>query len=369
MSGSGRLLYFWPVMKVAAGKATITVVVVLALLAATRFLARRPYHNWDMFPYMALAMQRPDVAFESTHRQVYAQAQANMPVADFEAISARQPDLKQSASEFELILPYYKVKPGYNFLVLAFFKMGLHPLTATWLPSILSYFAIGLMLFFWCLQQGRPLPAALFTVVIMFSPVMANLARYSSPDMLCTAFSLAGLILMLGTRQSFGLLLLTIAVTIRPDAAILTIPIVIVMWVSGKISFIYGFTWFCIQLVIVCILLSKPGLGAAYIVLTQDISSWAGLFLKALGTLLNTLTIPMAGIAALLIFLRRRQRHPDLLSLLLWAAILSLGARFILHPYMEDRFNLPAYLVILVVAWMDLSARLFPGRAVARAQV
>lgn len=345
-------------MKPAVRSNLVSAAVVLVILAGTLFLARRPYYNWDMFPYMALVMERDDVPFEKTHEHAYNLAEATMLPFDFVAISARQPVLHQDPKAFEEILPYYKIKPGYNLTVSALYSLGLNPLTATWLPSIAAYFALGLICYLWARRTGPALAAALFTFVIIFSPVMTDLARYSSPDMLCTLFSVAGLLFIMSSRTTVGLAFLTIAVTIRPDAAILGILIIVALWVQKKLSTGMMLCWAAGQLLILYFLFSETDLVNEYTFLDYHISDRLDLYAESFPTLIRSFTLPMIMLSLLLIYLQRKE--PGLPSLLLWAAILSIIARIVLHPFVEDRFNLPAYFVILLFGWQQVTARLFP---------
>ena len=72
------------------------------LLVTAIVLARRPYYNWDMFPYMAIIMAAPGEPFSETHKRVYSEARSHMPEQDFQAIAARQPELKEDAAACRL---------------------------------------------------------------------------------------------------------------------------------------------------------------------------------------------------------------------------------------------------------------------------
>ncbi|MEJ0055338.1 MAG: hypothetical protein WDN75_06600 [Bacteroidota bacterium] len=178
----------------------------LILLAVSAFIYRKPYYNWDMFPYMALAARNASIPFDSTHAHIYKDAALNMPPHDFEAISQREPVLRSSPREFESILKYFEIKPGYNFVVRSIHLSGLNLLASTYLPSVISYFLIGCLMLVW-LQKIVPLPySAVAALTIMASPFLITTARFSSPDMLCAIFSFAGLFIMLEYSVMIGLI-------------------------------------------------------------------------------------------------------------------------------------------------------------------
>ena len=124
-------------------------------------LARKPYYNWDMFPYMAIALSDQSVPFSATHELVYSQAQSQMPAGDFKAVSERQILLKNDPQAFFAILKYFEIKPGYNLTVKLLHRLGLSVLSATYAPSIVGYFLIGCLMFWVVVKVVSP-PVAFF---------------------------------------------------------------------------------------------------------------------------------------------------------------------------------------------------------------
>jgi len=328
--------------------------VILVLLTASVFLARKPYYNWDMFPYMALIMRQHNVPFDSTHRQVYAQARSHMQARDFEAISSRQPTLMADAKAFEEVLPYYEIKPGYTFLAGAFYKLGVNPLAATWLPSILGYFILCTGLFLWSSTRA-PVPAAgLFTAIIATATPMTDLARYSSPDMLCACTLMTGILFLLESRTMVALILCTLSILIRPDTVLLVFPVIVSLFKSGKLSGRQALGCCAAHGLILVLLFGENNLLGQYMFVELSGSERMQAYSNGFVTMLDGLTIPLTLLAAVLLFIRRK-KFPKLLSFLLMASLFSIGLRFLLHPFVEDRFNLSAYLIILAVAWVTLT--------------
>ncbi len=127
------------------------------LLAASIYASQRPYYNWDMFPYMALASRCASTPFAETHAQVYHEAERLLPAPDYRAISQRQPVLRDNPDAFEDVLKYFSIKPGYLLMVRLAYLLGLDLVTSTYLPSVISYFFIGMLLFFWS-RKSLPVP-------------------------------------------------------------------------------------------------------------------------------------------------------------------------------------------------------------------
>lgn len=337
----------------------INALLIGVILAASVMLAYRPYYNWDMFPYMALILEKPGTPFDSTHRETYRQARSQMPPQDFHAISARQPVLRDNAGAFQEILPYYRVKPGYTLLATGLAYVGIPTLMATWLPSILSYGLLCLALYYWSRSVSPPFAAALFTLVAGFSPPMIDLARYSSPDMLCALISLIGTIGVLG-RRTWGLPVMALSLTVRPDAVLVFLPMLAALRMAGHITTIRSALWAVGASAYLFLLFFDTGLIEEFAFFGLTISERLTLYQTALITTLpGTYVIPLTAVGVWVLWLRRKAARPDLLQLLVWAALISMVARLLLQPYAEDRFNLPGYLVILLAGWSTVSGRLF----------
>lgn len=333
---------------------------VAGLLLVTAFvLARRPYYNWDMFPYMAIVMASPGEPFVQTHQRVYAEARSHMPRQDFEAIAARQPELREDAAAFQDILRYHTLKPGYTAVAKLLYTLGIHPLAATWLPSIGSYFLLGVLLFWWSRRHAPAPAAAMFTFVVALAPPMIDLARYSSPDMLCALVSTAGLILILSDKASWGIGLLTSAILVRPDAVLLMMPVLVVLAWRKTLPYWQPGAWLAAGIALTIYLFADVGVVGEYTFVSYSAGERLTLFRQGILTLAASYTVPMVIVGVVILLVRRSS---DLISLLVWAALLSIVVRYLLHPFIEDRFHLPAYFVIVLATWQTMSDRVFqPG--------
>lgn len=323
-------------------------VVSAILLAFTFFLGRRPYYNWDMFPYMAVIMDRPGVPFDSIHRDVYRAAAAYLPPHDFDAISARQPVLAKDPEAFQAILKYFRVKPGYTITAELFYRMGVHPVLATCLPSLLGYLAVGIALFFWAQSVSSPVSALLLTLLVALSSPMVDLARYSSPDMMSTALSVGAIALLLTSRATAGLSLLYLAIWVRPDAVLFLLPVTIALAFSGIIRWGFAAVLVAAGTANAWLIIGDIALAREYFEVDRSVSRW-DLYRLGIQSLSLYLVLLLAVGAGLLYF-GNRILLPSR-SLLVWAGISTLAARYALHPVFEDRFNLPVYFLILMISW------------------
>lgn len=330
--------------------AVIAIFMVLAIL-----LARRPYYNWDMFPYMAVIMQSGEVPFDSTHRKVYKMAKELLPPADYEAISSRQPDLRDDPGKFQDIMKYFTIKPGYTRVASLLYRVGINPVMSTCLPSIVSYFLLGLLIYSWANQQAPALPSALFALVIGLAPPVLDLARYSSPDMICTVITTSGLLLVVQRRFYLGLTVMLASVWFRPDASILLVlTITCLAW--GRFLHSRGAVAFVILTLLSVILIIKDlSLVEEYTLFGTSARNHFTAYAEGLGGLVRSYATPLIIIAGVTLYFQRKMKKPDLSSLLLMASAASIVVRYLLHPHAEDRFNLSAYLLIVLITW-DLVA-------------
>jgi hypothetical protein len=322
-------------------------VVSAILLAFTFFLGRRPYYNWDMFPYMAVIMERPGVPFDSIHHDVYRAAANYLPPQDYQAISARQPEFAKDPLAFQAILKYFTIKPGYTALAELFYRLGIHPVLATVMPSLLGYLALSIVLFFWSQSVSHPSSGGLLTMLAALSPPMIDLARYSSPDIMCAAISVGGFALVLTSRVTAGLALLYLAVWIRPDALVLLVPITISLALNRLVPLGSAAALVIVGVASTWLILGGTGIIREYVFVDPSVSRWDS-YLAGLRSV-SLFLILFLAIAAGLVLLRRYILPSR--SSLIWACLASLIARYLLHPVFEDRFNLPVYFLILMIGW------------------
>ena len=317
---------------------------------------------------MALAIADPSVPFGKTHAEVYVAAAAQMPSKDFTAISQRQPLLMKQPEAFENILKYYEIKPGYVLIVKIFHFLGFNLVTSTYLPSVVSYFFIGCLLFVWLQKIFDVQFAALITLVVAASPFLIITARYSSPDMLCAAVSLAALFLISEVSVSFGVVLFVFAIPIRPDVVILYLLTILMLYKSKK--FPAKNSW---MLGVAGIIVTLRSLGNIlplqefFFTTPSYSSSWSAAEMLSgygqglwggLNSFVNSQTSVFIFLATITLYLRTKANYKittDFWSLLLIGILATIMVRFLLHPVIEDRFQITPYLIIIIALCKTIS--------------
>lgn len=337
----------------------VTPTVLGVLLVLTLLLARRPYYNWDMFPYMALAMEKPGVPFDSIHRKVYDAARSSMSISDYEAISGRQPELRDNAGKFKDALKYFRIKPGYTISVTLLYVAGVEPVLATCLPSLISYFCLGCLAYFWGRRLAPPLPSAMLALLIGLSPPVIDLARYSSPDMLCALLSTLGIFLIVRDKPYPGLTVLLTSLWVRPDAALLFVAIVAGLATCGRIRWLEAGAFLTVGAVSVILVMRDFSILQEYLLPDGTAGTRLKAFRESVPALLHSLTLPSLVVASAVIFVKKQEETTNLSSVIVIAAVGAMVVRYVLHPFVEDRFNLASYLAIVLIAWDTVVIRYY----------
>lgn len=326
------------------------VTVIAIILTVTVFLGNKPSYNWDLFPYMTLAISDSSVPFDSLHARVYLEAAAKMGSRDFNAVSQRQPHLMADPVAFQDILKYYQIKPGYIFAVRLLHLLGVNLVTATFLPSVISYFLLGCILFWWLQRIFPSLFASLATLVAMASSFLIESARYSSPDLMCALILFAGLFVLSEFSIRYGLAILGLSIFVRPDACILFLALILALYlckqVSLRIALQFGIGGIAIMLLIV----RSPEIIQEFLLPANPFSWSAGLW-TGLNSLISSQTVIFTLLALVTLLLRRKPNSrffDDLWSLFIMAALATFIIRYLLHPVVEDRFLIACYLLILI---------------------
>lgn len=159
------------------------------------FAFRRPSYNWDMLAYMAIVLKadHPDWNADQVHKATYDIAREKVPSKEYGYLihSPYREKMAKDTAAFYAQLPFYTVKPLYIGVIYLFYKAGLSLTMATVLPSILAYFFIGLLLFYWLGRYFKPLLALISSLLIMYTTFMVSVARISTPDALSSLWLLA----------------------------------------------------------------------------------------------------------------------------------------------------------------------------------
>ena len=224
-----------PLLHVAAA----TLVYAATAIYALSLSVNRPFHNWDVVAYVAAAE-----AFEqhdplALHAFTYAKLRSVLPADKYEELAREHPQdtsrgavyrhaMSTDPAAFMDQLPFYQIKPAYNGLVFALYKSGIDIELAT---HLISGVAIAIALMIVCLLAIAKLapPLVYLPPLLAWQFGVLELARFSTPDGLAFLTVIAAVALLLSRRLTGALIFLPLALAVRPDLILLTMPLLGIM--------------------------------------------------------------------------------------------------------------------------------------------
>src|SRR5687768_13767034 len=121
------------------------------LFIVSRYHYKHSGYNWDMLMYMGVVLDYDNT--HNVHQHVYTTAKNEIPQQAFHQLTDSSNKYRwsvyQSVQTFTLQLPYYVVKPLYTGMAFVFYKSGIPLTKSTMLPSVISFFLIGMLFFHW----------------------------------------------------------------------------------------------------------------------------------------------------------------------------------------------------------------------------
>jgi hypothetical protein len=212
---------------------------ILLLAASTLHLYFTPEYDIDMLGYMGNALLEQETDPVRIHQEVYAEVRSLLPPVVQEHFRGQQADAPESqnasrrdraanAYHFAEFLPFFAIRPLYNQLLWLLSKTGVSLIRTSVLVSVASYFMLGVLVFLWVVEYVEGLPAVLFAILIMVSPPITQVARFTGADCISTLFALLALYLIWEKRLlALGIGLLLCSIYIRTDNVALAVPVVL----------------------------------------------------------------------------------------------------------------------------------------------
>ena len=348
----------------------------LCLFLIAMYAYMRPLYNWDMFGYMALVIQKKHKDVNEIHQKTYASVKAIVPEANYSLQIAGNDRRKKWAAhpnEFYSILPFYAIKPAYVELVNLAYKTGLSLPVSTVLPSIAAYLFMGFLLFYWLANYLNILFAFLASLFIMYSEPLISLARLSTPDALSALFLLCSFYFIVerpSLKWLFSFMTLSIFTRldniipcvcilsflfiagnwhkkIRPRSYIILLSAFVVFYFAITAVTLRAFDWNVLYYPTFIRHLNLSGTEYAHFSLT----GYLELLYSRLITSLLHYNAPLFFLFLLLLLLPsgpgpRKFTFDQQLAILSAMIILF---KFILFPDLSDRFNIPYYLLFIIL--------------------
>jgi hypothetical protein len=189
----------------------------ILLTAATAWFM--PDANWDMIPYIAIAEEGAYPDAQALHDYVYGAVKAGVSEGEYQSLvddgGGYRSHMAENATEFHSMLGMYRVKFLYA-EVLSTLSKVISPVEAMRAVQVFSVVLFGVIVLLWLRSEGA---LALAPVVggVLIVAEFAYAARSSTPDLLCSALFMGGLLAYVRGRQVATALLLFLAFMVRPD--------------------------------------------------------------------------------------------------------------------------------------------------------
>ena len=348
----------------------VTILYLCFLLVATVYKYYKPVYNWDSLPYMALLASADGASPEQAHQIAYSEARRTIPASTYRSFTDTNGVLSKrmaaSAEDFHALMPFYIIKPLYLGAAYILHKASFSLARSVFLPSVISYCLIGLLLFYWIGKHVSKVFAAIISALLLMSAPLLEAASYAAADCLSALVLLAAFYFLLEKKSITGMyIFLLLAVFARLDNIIVAF-LLVVFGLFGKklpvpISKSKGF-------------MLVAGLVAAYFLTTSlvTIYGWNPFFLPAFFKQHYETFYREKTSSAIYDFVKQRHSalmvamlHYHLFIYLGFAVLLFLGNKTL--RWKDLSFD-QAFLTVLIttigiraVVYTDLSDRYFVG--------
>jgi len=315
----------------------------------------RPLPTFDRYMYAGAVASLRYSDPVTIHRIARAEFVAQPDPFQFENV-ATEPyfaDVYNNADHYVQQLAFYRVKFGYIAIGYAMWRSGLPVLAGLRLVSAFCFAALGLVVLAWTHK------AALSAILLLTPPVL-DLGRFVTPDALSTVIIVSAMLLFTRKKYLPAVCLLVFSLLIRFDGFVFVLILLIWMVWQRRISFSLGAV-FGALVVAESVLMNRIAAYYGWRVLMQhsfikpEIEpaihpvgiSLAGYLhaivgLRVIPYTFMTMFVLMAAIAW------KRLPSKSALHHLLLVAGISILARLVIFPNVEDRYFAWAYLLAAV---------------------
>ena len=181
---------------------------------------RQPHYTWDLLGYVGCSVDSTDP--RDIQRASFDAIRTTVSDEDIRVDNPYRVDVAANPYHFTEQLPFYSIKPIYIALIRALHRTGMPFQKAAVAISAASSFVLALLLWYWLGAYLAGLPLVAACALIMLSPNILVLSRWTTPDCLATTIAAIGLYLILERKSYFwGSSALLLDVWVRTDALVL----------------------------------------------------------------------------------------------------------------------------------------------------
>ncbi|MCP4319833.1 MAG: hypothetical protein GY789_28605 [Hyphomicrobiales bacterium] len=342
----------------------------------------KPAHNWDMAPYIAVALENEITDPAALHEHVWGLMEASATPGQFHTLTLGTPyNIAQyeNTEFFNSQLGMYRVKYGY---VEALRLLGpiVGYVEATQVINFVSVLVFGIVLLLW-MHRFNAIEGTLILAPFMLATDFLTMAQLANPDLMTfSAFLVAVYLLRIG-KDWWAVPAMLTAFLIRPDGIIFIFALLIATLLLGgkKLPMLSAFAASIVGYFLITQNSGHPGWWPHFVFsnlqLQNDMLGFQPQFdivvyIKSLvrgvsvGIRFGTWVAVSAILLLSWVLLRRSGKEPvGTAAKLLLALILCVGGKFITFPLPDDRVYFLYILltaVLLIESWkprFDLARR------------
>ncbi len=187
-----------------------------ALIAITyaTILVQKPQYNWDLIPYVAIALSHSGEPAATLREKTYETIERSVAPEALDVLRGdtgfknseynRGADYRHMVAHDSKIfadqLPLYTVKPAYPAIISLVSRAGVDLVTASLAVSAVGYVAICILLYVWISRWLSPAMSLLVTAILSLTPFLTQLPRLATPDSLSVFTLMLGTFLVTETR-------------------------------------------------------------------------------------------------------------------------------------------------------------------------
>jgi len=197
----------------------------------------RPFYNWDMLAYVALARDDGSADFVEVHRNLYADLATVVSAEQYNILTGILPgkgslpreakdrkymaEVARDAAAFREQLPFYSVKPVYPMLISLLGFLSIDHFHASVIVTLTAYVLVCALVWHWLRRYHASKVTAAFAALVVLTSPLATLARTSSPDLLSVWVIALSTYLLLEHRViAWAIALMLLSIPIRPNNAV-----------------------------------------------------------------------------------------------------------------------------------------------------
>ncbi len=354
----------------------------LVMVAVAAGAVIKPEHNWDIAPYIALAMEPETPGTAALHQRTYDLLEGSASVGQWHTLTQGNSyniALYENPDYFASQFGMYRVKWGY-IETLRLLGPFTGYIEATQIINIVSILVIGSVLLMW-LHRFDAIEGSLILAPVMLLMGFLNMGQSAGPDLMTfAAFTVALYLLRIG-RDWSAVPFVLLAFAIRPDGIVFIFALLLAAVVIGgrKLPLLVAFALSVGGYLLITGNLDHPGWWPHFVFsnveLQNDMRGFAPAFdlmvyIKGLvrGVSVGLRNNDWLQVCAILllawVLLRRAGRQPvGIAASLFLAQVLCVGGKFVSFPLPDDRvYFLYVILatVLLLESWkprLDLAAK------------